>query len=64
MRGEIPHDRLPYETRVKIADFYEKVWVNTEAQRLYNLDRARWLRGELKVRPGGLNEWKRASGFD
>jgi hypothetical protein len=63
MRGELSHDSLPYETRAQIAKFYEGVWVKTEAQRLYNLDRAKWLRGELKVRPGGLNAWKEANGF-
>ena len=65
LNNRASRDALSAEQRSTLARFYEETskTVKTEAQRLFNVDRARYLRGEIDTPPGLLNDWKAAHGY-
>lgn len=69
LKGDAPREALSPEARKRLADFFERDVApnvggrNAEAARLFNIDRARYLRGEISEAPKSLPEWMARHGL-
>lgn len=67
MRGKTPREAMPSAVREQWARYYDDmankvVNPRVDGAREFNLDRARYLRGEINTTYEGLAEWRAAHG--